>query len=178
MQQPARKMALASKGCKRTVDESGDSISRGNNTQKRIKSSTSSGAMASASSAININVANYIPLGDRHGQHRINAPCAIEPPLSPTPDLFLNPPTPPCDYPSINGVLDELHAVLPYYDLPQYAVSLSNHGIATVDKIRTVGDEKLVEAGLPPAVVELFRDGAMRMTLAAEGYGVSAPRYY
>ena len=149
-----------------------------------MKTTTFSGASASSSSTININVANYIPLGDRGGQRRINMspadsdrPLSITLPSSPVTKSSSNPQTPPADYPAISVALDELHESFPIYDLPQYASALSNHGVVTVDNIRNADDEALVQSGLPPVVVDMVRQRAMILAMSAEGQAVSAPRY-
>jgi hypothetical protein len=154
--------------------------------QKKVKTAAFSGASASSASTININVGGYIPLGDRGGQRRINTPAlspankpltitfSSSPPSSPGTRLSSN--LPPCDYPTIDAALRELHNSVPYYNLPQYASALSHHGITTVEDVRNVSDETLVKAGLPPVVLDMFRRHAAGLVLMSEGHGVSAPR--
>ena len=59
----------------------------------------------------------------------------------------------------------------------QYEMVLMDHGIRTVDDVRTVDDDILIGIGMPEGVLGPFRDCAMREALVAEGESVSQPRF-
>ena len=80
-------------------------------------------------------------------------------------------------YPDLDIVLNELHAIFPDYNLPGCINALLKIGIATVHDVRCADDQLLVDAGVPLMLVDLVNDRAGRLALAAEGQGVSQPRF-
>jgi hypothetical protein len=80
-------------------------------------------------------------------------------------------------YPDLDVVLNDLHAIFPDYNLPECINALLKIGIATVRDVRYADDQLLVEAGVPLVLVPLVNDRAARLALAAEGHGVSQPRF-
>jgi hypothetical protein len=93
---------------------------------------------------------------------------------SPSDDLPLPPNV---GYPAICTVLMDMHNVMPHFNVLQYEMALMDHGIRTVDDVRTVDDDILIGIGMPEGVLGLFRDCAMREALVAEGESVSQPRF-
>lgn len=185
---------MASAGQKRAADEIENIAPQNDNLPKKIKTATSNNASASSSTAVQINIANFAPLSDRSGQRHMNMPISptanplVISPLtiaassptasnsssgsvshSATPDNIT--------YPDLDIVLNELHAIFPDYNLPGCINALLKIGIATVHDVRCADDQLLVDAGVPLMLVDLVNDRAGRLALAAEGHGVSQPRF-
>jgi hypothetical protein len=185
---------MASAGQKRAADEIENIAPQNDNVPKKIKTATSNNASSSSSAAVQINIANFTPLSDRSGQRHMNMsispatnPSVISPLTitassptasnsssgstshSATPDDII--------YPDLDRVLNDLHAIFPDYNLPGCINALSKIGIATVHDVRYADDQLLIEAGVPLVMVPLVNDWAGRLALAAEGHGVSQPRF-
>jgi len=185
---------MASAGQKRAADEIENIAPQNDNLPKKSKTATSNNASASSSTAVQINIANFAPLSDRSGQCHMNMP--ISPATNP---LVISPLTIAASsptasnsssgsmshsatldnitYPDLDIVLNELHAIFPDYNLPGCINALLKIGIATVHDVRCADDQLLVDAGVPLMLVDLVNDRAGRLALAAEGQGVSQPRF-
>ena len=55
--------------------------------------------------------------------------------------------------------------------------NLEEGGIWTIDQIHFANDEVLADAGIPPALIDLFREDCRQDESFAEGNGISGPRY-
>ena len=170
-QQPIRQNTFASTGQKRSADDVQAAESYVNNAQKKIKTKTS------------INITNHTPLNDISGWRRVNIPAspAHDQPTCNSSVPSSLPSDPPCvpnfEYPAVSDVLEELHRTFPAFNLPQYSLAFSNHGIATVDDARYMSKDLLIAIGIPTTILDVFYDHAARMALGAEGGAVSQPRY-
>jgi hypothetical protein len=133
-------MAIASAGQKQSADDAQTAQLQVTKAPKKAKTVTSSAASSSLSSAIQINIANHVPLNGLVGHCHINAPTlpatnerlqltdyshtSISPVREPT-----------VKYLSVRNVLQQLHETFPAYNLPQYGTALSDHGIVNVDDV-------------------------------------------
>jgi hypothetical protein len=180
MQHPARQTAIAAVANSRSVGNDLITEVQFNRAPKKTNMVGSSTATSSSSASVQINIANYMPLNDIEGHRCVNMPAHRQQltdahtPSSPSG----TPPIPPnFDYPSIRDVLEELNGRIPYLDMLQYDGALLDHGIRTVDDVKSTENDTLIAIGMPEGVLEIFRNYAMIMALSAEGYGVSAPKY-
>jgi hypothetical protein len=158
----------------------------------RLVDASSTAASSLASSAIQINIANHIPLSDTIGNRRVNVPAlsttgrqlellnssnssGSRASSSPVSDYRVTPSD--VEYPCIGSVLMELDRSLPGCDFTQYRSALMDRGIVSADAVGTADDEIFTTIGISEGFMDMIRDRARIMTLAAEGHGVSAPRY-
>jgi len=183
LQQPARQNVIASAGQKQPADDVQAAESWMNKASKKIKTKASITPLLLSASEVDINIANHTPLGDIGGHRRVNIPVSPthnQPTESPhTPSSPPSDPSiiPNVEYPAVSDVLEELHRIIPTFDLPQYGLALSDHGVATVDDVRYASNDLFIAIGMPVTILDMFYDYATRMALCAEGFGVSQPRY-
>ena len=72
-------------------------------------------------------------------------------------------------YPAINSLLQDLHAVMPIVNFPQYHAAFVGHGIFYVDSIEDLSQEFLAnEVGLPRGVIKRFKNHAAHLVRRAE----------
>jgi hypothetical protein len=139
------------------------------------------------SPASTIDIASRIPLSDLGVHSSINIPDtpaspAADEQLTDYPQTLFSPashssPIQNNIYPPVIDVLEELHQIFPMLDLPQFALALSDRGVATVDDVRYASNDLFVNIGMPAFILDTFKDGALRIAACAEGQAVSAPRY-
>jgi hypothetical protein len=144
--------------------------------------------LGSSASASTIDIANHIPLSDLGGHRNINIPdipasLTADEQLTSYPHTLSSPASHPSPvqhnihYPPVVDVLQELHQIFPTLDLPHFASALSDHGVATVYDVRYASNDLFVAIGMPAFILNIFKDGALRIAACAEGRAVSAPRY-
>jgi hypothetical protein len=132
---------------------------------KKTNAVASSAATSSSSASIQINISNYTPPSKVDGRPRVKIPAGsaniqqqltdVHTPSSSSSD---SPIPPNVDHPDIRDILEELDTRMPYLDMLQYEKTLLDHGIRTVDHVRSAENATFAAIGMPAGVLDMFRD--------------------
>jgi len=133
---------------------------------REINTITSSTATSSSSASIQINIANYMPPMDVRNHGLVNVPAThaqrqLTDDIGPAHrvNCVQNPPN--VGYPATRNVI-------PALDMTQYSMALVDHGIQTVNDVRSAADDTFAAVGMPEGVFGIFRGYATAIACSAK----------
>lgn len=116
------------------------------------------GNVFSLPASIQINISNYTPPSKVDGHPHVKIPAGSANVHTPSSSSSDSPIPPNVDHPDIRDILEELDTRMPYLDMLQYEKTLLDHGIRTVDHVRSAENATFAAIGMPAGVLDMFRD--------------------